>query len=470
MKSEDVLIEKVLIPYVPYFKTITVSDLPRVEDIRFVGEYNNNLIIGSRLRIVEYDPVANKIIRTQDTRIFDCNHSFTIIGNFIYAACNGNYSEEKTHKSLGKSIYKIDLKTGNAVKRYSEYKSFDNPDYTNVQSDYPDLTNIRITSLGNTIWAGVLNGVFTIDVASDKAAYHTEEDLGFPPACSWMNVWSNDKYAWAIPQASGNCPMGVVVFDPDFINKKNFDNQSLIKIVGASDDFDVYTTAISKDNMYLTTRSGFDDVNKSIIKYNESKKDWSIVVENISDDIKISDYRDKYFPDSYIPYNGDSDSSKFEYINSKTNKVIQLNLSAIYNDASNVVNGKRYIIGDKIYTLEDNSFPEIYSEETIPTDYRFDNLYVTADENYIIVQAKAGFGGMGYTTKQPNIFLYDLKKNELTYLIDENKYKKLTDENKNSFENDSEFTYSESPGKVIIQTNKSETIEIDLTSQKLIFK
>lgn len=449
LNEEDINIKGVLVPYIPHFNDLKDTDLPSTFDTRFFTKYKNNYLIAGTGGIQEYDLDKKKLVRVQDKRIFDCNHSFAIIGDYLYAACNGSYSEGKGFISKGRSIYKIDLKTGNAIKRYYEYEIVPNPENVNVQNSFPDFTNITITSLGQMIWGGVQNGVFSIDTNTDAVKYYTDEKLGFVGNCSWMNIWGNEKYVWTIPQVS-DCSTGVSVFNPLANKWTIYSSDDIQKITGPIINFEINTIEASPDTMYLTGTSGIGYVDKYIIKYNSVSNNWDLLLKFNNDSSSPSSDFKQYYPDAYAKVD-------------KQNETI----SAIgsYNSISSLINGKYYITGDKIYVLRKNSFPEVF----LPTDlspYSLKNIYVTKDEKYIIAQ-NAGVG-MIYTA---DILLINLTNNKYDSLLKGDlAYDKLSEENKKKFDYNVEYDFEEQDNKVLVKDKLGNKLfTVDLVNRSLSF-
>lgn len=386
----------VLIDYVPGFDDLEIQNLPTINNMRGVYPYGKNLIVHGINNLLEYDPENKKVVRTTDLTRFDCLNHSAKIENFLYTACNASPQVTK------QAIYKIDLKSGHAVKRYAP----------GFQTDF---TNVDLSVSGTTLFAGLQNGVVVLDTVSDHGSFFTPQSLGFDGMCPWYNVDANEKFAWAIPQAS-DCKMGIAVYDKTTKTWQTY-FESAFRPFLRKTRFEPGTFAYSPTTFYITNTFGIGNVEDYIVAFDGENKTWKKVVD--ANEVKLenpNDYRDRFLPDAVVNNDNVNPPDTFYYFDDQK-KPKRFNWTKFYYAVSKKVNGKYYLISDGIETLEKNGFPKPFLQTDITNGRTVGTVFVDQSETYLLYSGRTPAMGEGDLGQPPVITLLTLKTKEQTDLL-----------------------------------------------------
>ncbi len=360
---QKIEIKNALVPYVPNFDNLSLSDLPNISDVRAAYSYNSHVILVGSSNIIELDPKTNEIIRVANTSIFDCFYYSIKIENDLYLACN------ETGKLKLQGIYKLDLKTGNVIKSYKPKLGV-------------DFTNLNIALSGKTVWGGAQNGVIKIDTVTNDVSFYPSEKFNYFANCPWYNVGANDANVWVTPQAS-DC-VGVSVYNNLTDSWENYPNNVFESVCQINPINNYFTFAFSKERFYLATNGGIGDPGDCLFTYDKNIKTWVKVADPKKDQLnKPKDYRNKYFPSALLAQNNGSQDAEFNYYESN-GEVNDYKWERTFLSIAGKRSNKYYILAnDGIYTLENNSFPKLLIRVNIPLSG--DRSFVDTKEEYALL-------------------------------------------------------------------------------------
>lgn len=458
IKTEE--IKNALITYVPNYENLKLEDLPNIYDVRAIYPYNNHLILVGSPNILEVDVENNRIIRAANRKVSDCFYYSIKIGNDLYLACN------RSDQLNLRGIYKLNLKNGTVVKSYTP-------------KGMVDFTNLNIALNKTTIWGGVQNGVIKIDTLTDEVKFYPASTFPYQGHCPWYNIGANDKFVWVTPQAS-NCK-GVSVYNEasntwDTYLDTIFKNLSPNYMV---DNF--FTFAYSADDkFYIAVNGGIGYPGDYVVTFDDVSGKWVKVVDGSIVKLETpQQYRDKYFPDALLAYNGGSHARGFNYYDYKRGRVMDYSWDTNFISIAGKRGEKYYIVANNgIYTLSKNSFPKLLISAKIHGGIpELSKSYVDKDERYAFIIGPIGgyYGNLNPTvSSELSAELVDLKTGDAYDLIETNGYSnaKITDEISEIINKISESTIEEIENGILLidAEAKKELIMVDFLTKKLVFR
>jgi len=188
---------------IPNFSALQATDLPYMEDTRGIYKYNDNYIITSVDRIIEFNPISKQIVRMNNPSVLGCVFSTAKVDTYLYVTCNDG---DLVGNNVGKSkMAKIDLETGKIVKVY-------------FTDDALKRINLWITALGSIVWGSSWDGIFVLDTATDQIQNISVADIGYPGCYPDKIYVKNNKIVELITD-DPHCPGGGIA-QYDEQNKK----------------------------------------------------------------------------------------------------------------------------------------------------------------------------------------------------------------------------------------------------------
>jgi len=205
-----------LINYVPNFETLSLNDLPNFVDYRQSYPYNNNLLIIGYNKIVEYDQNNKKIIRLNDTKVFNCINQSALIGTDLYVSC---YISQKfpNNSSFPYSVlYKLDLINGRVVKTYfDEIPPLPSPlDAIRTENNlHGRKVNMYLASQDSILWMSSWDGVVRMDTKTNQMKTYSIQNIFNNSRCFPSGIFNDQGNITVLAGGFADCDGSISIYN-----------------------------------------------------------------------------------------------------------------------------------------------------------------------------------------------------------------------------------------------------------------